>query len=128
MGFLTMEMGFLKYDRIIVYISAAVLAFYAFYFYFLGDKNGLLFLIWSAIAFFTNLMAKKKPLIAYGTLLVSSFILYYTLRYFVEGATQSPHSQILTTMLTVLVGVMIDSLYWVYKYDSGKKFKTNYDD
>jgi hypothetical protein len=128
MGVLTMGMGFLKFDRVFVYVSAVILTFYAFYFYSQGYGNGLFFLIWAGAAVVANIFVKKKPLVAYASLLVISFVMYYTLRYLVEAASQAPHSQILTTLLVVMVGATIDSLYWVYKYDNGKKFKTNYDE
>ena len=128
MGIITVSMGFLRFDRAIVYVFSAVLAFYAFFFYSKGYPIGLLFLVWAALGVLANIVVKVKPIVAYASFAAVSFVLFYTLRYFIPELKETPHFQVFSVMLTVLVGGMIDTLYWVRKYDSGSKYKTDYDE
>lgn len=128
MGILDKELGFIRFDRWIVFVITFVLAFYGVYFCRLGYNIAWLFFLWAAIALVANFLVKSKTVLAFGTLTVSSFILFYTLRYYIVEIKETPHFEVFSALLTVTVGISIDALYWVYKYDKGKKFKTSFDD
>lgn len=128
MGILDNKIGFIKYNRWIVFIITLVLAFYGYHFYQLGYGIAWLFFLWSGLSLVANYVVKVKPVVAYGSLSVVSFVLYYTLRYFIIEMRDSPNFEVFASILTVMVGITIDALYWVYKYEKGKKFKTSYDD
>ena len=122
-------MGFIKYNKQIIYISSLILGFYAVFFYMRGYSLALwAFLPWAVSCIVANLFASKNAFISFGALTVVSYTCYYTVRSYIPIMFDFPHYQIHLTILTIIVGCMIDGLYWVYKYKSGKKFKTSYED
>jgi len=128
MGILDKKIGFLRYNRWIVFIITLVLAFYGYHFYQLDYSISWLFFLWGAVALVANFLVKTKPVVAFGGWAVVSFILYYTLRYTIVEMRESPHFEVFAAILTMSVGIAIDSIYWVYKYKKGETFKTSYDD
>jgi len=120
-------MGFLKYNRFIVFCTGLMLAGYGVYFYMQGYQVALGFFAWAALAFIALFVAKKNPHFAFLGLFVVSVAFYYTFKYYIPEVKETPHFQVLICILFAYLGSGIDGLYWVYKYARGTKFRNSYD-
>ena len=121
-------MGFLKYNRFIVFLSALLIVWYGIYFYTAGYQVALGYFIWAALVFIALYIAKTNPHIAFLSLFAISVFFYYYFKYNIEEIKEAPHFQAMICILFLYLGCGIDGLYWVYKYARGTKFKNSYED
>jgi len=121
-------MGFVKYNRFIVFCTSFVLAAYGVYFYLTGYSLGWVFGLWGGICLLSLLLGKKNPHWSFLSLAATSTILFFVLRSYIPPMDTTPHFQVMVAILFVFLGCGIDGLYWVYKYERGAKYKRGYDE
>ncbi len=121
-------MGFLKYNRFIVFCSGLVLIGYGAYFYMQGYQAALGMFLWAGLVFVALMVAKKNPHIAFLSLFAVSIAFYYIFKYYIPETKEAPHFQVMICILFLYLGCGIDGLYWVHKYARGTKFRNSYED
>jgi hypothetical protein len=118
----------LRFNRAIVFTSTILMAGYFVYFFFIKDNTfGFVFLLWAVFALASYWFSKQQPHWAFLGLSAVSLVLFFTMKSYVNELNQFPHFQIFIAVIFGFIGAGIDGLYWVYKWERGKKVKTGYD-
>ncbi|HAR20901.1 MAG TPA: hypothetical protein DCR46_09565 [Cytophagales bacterium] len=100
---------------------------YFIYFFLKGNSSSFVFLIWATVALVSFWFSKKQPHWAFLGLSGISFVLFFSMKMFINELNHFPHFHVFIAIIFAYLGAGIDGIYWVYKWDRGKKVRTGYD-
>jgi hypothetical protein len=121
-------MNYLKVTRWFAVLTGITLGIYGLYFYSVGYSTAWMFGLWAFVCFAGTYYASKQPFYAYLGITITSFVLYFVLRYHIPEMRDWPHHAVFVLILMLFVGATWDGYQWVYKFDHGRKLKSSYED